>query len=352
MLQLDRSFPADDGDGDGTGREYRTDKCRAIRNRGKREEERWIIRSIRQILEGYEHVEYKFGRPTTFSFKTPVEVYGNNVDEVAMVSHDIAARIGEFPGIVDVKSSFEKGNPELQIIFDRDRLSKWNLDLMTLSNIIRQKIKGDVATQLNKGEREIDVRVFTHPLSETTIDEVKNLIVSNVNGIPILLSSVADVHVETGPNEIRRIGQKRAAVVTANLSGINLGTVAGRIDELLKSYPLPANVTAQISRENQEMRQSYRSLLFAFTLAIFLVYFVMAAQFESFVNPFIIIFTVPLGLIGLVLALALTGNIINIVVMIGIVMLSGIVVNNAIVLVDYIGQLRRAAGMDKFFSDR
>ncbi len=320
-----------------------------IKERGRREKEQEVISAIRQVLEEYRDVEYKFGRPTTFSFKTPVEVeiYGNDVDEVAMVSHDIAARIGKLPGVVDVKSSLEKGNPELQIIFDRDRLSKWDLDIITLSNIVRQKIKGDVATRLNKGEREIDIRVFTHPLSETTIDEVKSLIIAHVNGIPILLSSVAGVKVETGPNEIRRIGQKRAAVVTANLSGIDLGTVAGRIDEFLKTYPLPMNVSAQISGENQEMRQSYRSLLFAFALAIFLVYFVMAAQFESFVNPFIIIFTVPLGLIGVTLALFLTGNIINIVVMIGIVMLSGIVVNNAIVLVDYIGQLRKS-GMDKF----
>ncbi|MEW5806423.1 MAG: efflux RND transporter permease subunit [Acidobacteriota bacterium] len=320
-----------------------------MKNRGDRGEETRTIAAIRKILGEYKRVDYKFGRPTTFSFKTPVEVeiYGNEIDEVATVSRVLAVRIARIPGVVDVRSSLQKGNPELQIVFDRDKLSKWNLDLMTLSNVIRQKIKGDVATKLNRGEREVDIRIYTHPLSETTIDGVKNLIVANVGEIPIRLSSVADVRMETGPSEIRRIGQKRAAVVTANLSGIDLGSVSGKIENLLKDYPLPMNMTAQISGENQEMRRSYRSLLFAFALAIFLVYFVMAAQFESLLKPFIIMFTVPLGLVGVAIALLLTGSIINIVVMIGIVMLAGIVVNNAIVFIDCIGQLRKA-GRDKF----
>lgn len=322
-----------------------------MKERGNKEKENETIAKIRKILDGYHGVNHKFGRPTTFSFKTPVEVeiYGDNLKEIEMISQDIASRVSQIPGVVDVKSSLQKGNPELQIIFDREKLSKWNLDLMTLSNVIRQKIKGDVATRLNEGEREIDIRVRTHPLSETSVDEVENLIVADVNGIPIRLRAVADAIEARGPSEIRRIGQKRAAVVTANLSGIDLGTVSGKIDNVLKDYPFPLEVSAQISGENQEMMRSYRSLLFAFALALFLVYFVMAAQFESFLQPFIIIFTVPLGLIGVAIALSITGYIINIVVLIGIVMLSGIVVNNAIVLVDYIGQLR-AAGKDKFLA--
>ncbi len=320
-----------------------------MRERGSREKENNAIRRIRAILEDYEEVDYKFGRPTIFTFRTPVEVeiYGDNLDEVEMVSHDIASKVSQIPGVVDVKSSLQQGNPELQVIFDRDKLAKWNLDLLTLSNIVRQKIKGDIATRLNQGEREVDIRVRTHPLSETSIDEVKNLIIADVNGIPIRLRAVANVVVATGPSEIRRIGQRRAAVVTANLSGIDLGTVSGKIEKVLQDYPFPLNVSAQISGENQEMSRSFRSLLFAFALAIFLVYFVMAAQFESFIRPFIIIFTVPLGLIGVAIALSLTGNIINIVVLIGMVMLSGIVVNNAIVMIDYIGQLR-ATGKEKF----
>ncbi len=320
-----------------------------MKERGSKEKENYTIKKIRAILADYEEVDYKFGRPTIFTFRTPVEVeiYGDSLDEVMMVSHDIASKVSQIPGVVDVKSSLQKGNPELQVVFDRDKLSKWDLDLLTLSNIVRQKIKGDVATRLNQGEREIDIRVRTHPLSETSIDEVENLIIADVDGIPIRLRSVADVIVATGPSEIRRIGQRRAAMVTANLSGIDLGSVSGKIDQILQEYPFPLNVSAQISGENQEMNRSFRSLLFALALAIFLVYFVMAAQFESFLRPFIIIFTVPLGLIGVVIVLSLTGNIINIVVLIGIVMLSGIVVNNAIVLVDYIGQLR-AEGKDKF----
>jgi HAE1 family hydrophobic/amphiphilic exporter-1 len=178
------------------------------------------------------------------------------------------------------------------------------------------------------------------------VDEISQMIVGQRAGVPIFLKSVANVRVAEGPTEIRRIGQKRTAVISGNLSGRDMGAVAADIRAELKALALPGGVIARLSGQEEEMARSLNSLLLAMALAIFLVYLVMASQFESFLHPFVIIFTLPLGAIGVIVALFLTGTSINIVAMIGMVMLAGIVVNNAIVLIDAINQ-RRNEGMDK-----
>jgi HAE1 family hydrophobic/amphiphilic exporter-1 len=147
---------------------------------------------------------------------------------------------------------------------------------------------------------------------------------------------------QEGPSEIRRIGQDRAAVVSGNLSGRDMGAVAQDVREIVSEQVFPVSVTAVLSGQEEERAEALNSLLMALALAIFLVYLVMASQFESFLHPFVIIFTLPLGAIGVIGALALTGRSINIVAMIGAVMLAGIVVNNAIVLVDAVNQRRRS----------
>jgi HAE1 family hydrophobic/amphiphilic exporter-1 len=169
---------------------------------------------------------------------------------------------------------------------------------------------------------------------------VEGLIVDQRSGTPVYLASVATISRELGPTEIRRIGQKRAAIVSANLEGRTLGSAADDIRAVLREYVFPVNVVAGLSGQEEERQRSFASLLLALGLALFLVYLVMAAQFESFLHPFIILFTVPLGGIGAILALVLARQPINVVVMIGLVMLGGIVVNNAIVLIDAVNKLR------------
>jgi HAE1 family hydrophobic/amphiphilic exporter-1 len=166
------------------------------------------------------------------------------------------------------------------------------------------------------------------------------MIVAQREGRPIVLSAVAAVLQADGPSEIRRIGQKRTVVIAGNLAGRDMGAVAADVRAALRALPLPAGVVAGLSGQEEEMQRSFRSLLLALALAVFLVYLVMASQFESFLQPFIVMFTVPLGAIGAVYALALTGHTINIVAIIGAVMLAGIVVNNAIVLIDAVHRLR------------
>jgi HAE1 family hydrophobic/amphiphilic exporter-1 len=219
------------------------------------------------------------------------------------------------------------------------------LNLGTISDTVRTKIQGAVATRFTEGDREIDIRLRSLAHGAADVNDVQDLIVAHVDGRPIFLKSVAAIEITEGPIEIRRIGQRRAAVISGNLSGRDMGAVAGDVRQRLGALALPASVTASLSGQEEELQRSFRSLALAMGLAIFLVYLVMASQFESFLHPFVIIFTLPLGAIGVILALAATGKTISVVAIIGAVMLAGIVVNNAIVLIDAVNQ-RRRSGME------
>ncbi|HUG52837.1 MAG TPA: efflux RND transporter permease subunit [Vicinamibacteria bacterium] len=303
-----------------------------------------VIGRLRQALAEIPQARVKFQRPSYFSFRTPVEVevFSDRLDDLHQVAGALRDRVSSLPGLVDVKSSAELGNPELQVRFDRDALARLGLDLSRVSATVRGKVRGEVATRFNEGDREIDILVRTAGGGDVRADEVERVIVDHRQGTPIYLGSVARISRELGPSEIRRIGQRRAAVVSANLApGTSLGGAASGIREVLRAYPFPASVLASLSGQEEERQRSFSSLLFALGLALFLVYLVMASQFESLVHPLVILFTVPLAAIGVVGALLVFRQPVNVVVMIGVVMLGGIVVNNAIVLVDAVRQLRQ-----------
>ncbi len=312
------------------------------------EDEAAVIAQLRQNLEKVEQARFELERPSVFSFRTPVEIelYGDRLEELHAAAELIKGELGEVAGLVDVKSSAELGNPELQVGFRRDQLARLGLDLAAVAATVRNKVQGDVATRLTRGEREIDILVRSVQLGEATLDDVGNLILAERDGVPIRLKAVADLRLAEGPAEIRRLGQKRAALISADLAGRDMGAVAADLRRLIAKAPLPAGVTADLGGQQQEMERSLNSLLFALALAVFLVYLVMASQFESFVQPLVIIFTLPLGAIGVIGALALSGRTVNVVALIGAVMLAGIVVNNAIVLVDAVNRLRRDQGLE------
>ncbi len=339
-------------------------------------DEQAVADLLRQRLAGAEEASFEFERPSVFTFRTPVEVevYSDNLEELHAASSQLKERLDEVPGIVDLKSSAELGNPELQVTFNRQQLVQLGLDLSQVAATVRGKVQGEVATRLTQGDREIDVLVRSVEAGSASVEEVQDLIVGQrevggtrlvsertqsgrlvdreiatgaAHSVPIRLKSVAEIRLASGPSEIRRIGQKRAAVLAGNLTGRDMGAVATDIEETLRAAALPLGATAAMGGQQEEMARSIRSLLLAMGLAVFLVYLVMASQFESFLHPFVIIFTLPLGAIGVILALAATGNTVNVVALIGAVMLAGIVVNNAIVLVDAVNRLRREEGLSK-----
>ncbi len=312
------------------------------------DQEENIIKDVRNRLMKIPDMDFKMSRPTLFSFKTPVEVEirGYDLTSLSQISREVAFEMMKVPGLSDVEASIQKGYPEVRIYYDRDQLARYGLSVFDVASLVRNKVLGEVATEYREEDRKIDIRVRLRDTDRQGIDDLKRLIVNPGDEIPIPLSAVADIRVQEGPNEIRRIDQQRAALITANLDGIDLGSATRAMYEIFEKITLPADFSFDISGQNREMETSTKSLYFAMALAIFLVYVVMASQFESLVHPLVIIFTIPLALIGVILVLYAVGISISVMVFIGFIMLVGIVVNNAIVLIDYINTLRKR-GMAK-----
>jgi HAE1 family hydrophobic/amphiphilic exporter-1 len=308
----------------------------------RRGEER-VAGRLRETIEGLPGVTYEFERPSLLKFKNPieVEVYAYDLDSLRTASAQIAREVARVRGLTDVEASVRLGDPEVQITFDRDRLASLQLDPAQASRLVRNAVQGEAATQFSDIDRKLDVRVRATENERSQVTQLANLEVGRNEGQPVLLGAVANVAVERGPSEIRRISQQRAAVVSGNLVGRDLGSAAKDIEARLASLDLPPGVRAHLAGQNRELAESSNSLRFALLLAVFLVYLVMASQFESLLHPFVVMFAIPLGIVGVVAALFLTGTSISVMVLIGLVILAGIVGNNAIVLVDCANQLRK-----------
>jgi HAE1 family hydrophobic/amphiphilic exporter-1 len=314
----------------------------------KRIDEEMVMAQLRKNMDNLPGLQYKFARPTLFSFKTPIEIEiaGFDLDHLKKVSGEITRRMEASSRFADVKSTMESGHPEIQIHFDRERAAALGLAVYQVADRVVNKVRGEVATRYSWHDRKIDVLVRAREEERNSVEKIRKLVVNPESDRPVPLEAVADIVVDTGPGEIRRVDQERVALVTANLREGDLGSAAQEINIIISQVPMPNGLSASLTGQNEEMAVSFRSLQFALLLAIFLVYLVMASQFESFLHPFVILFTIPLALIGAVFALWITGATISVVVFIGLILLAGIVVNNAIVLLDFINQLR-AKGMSK-----
>ena len=313
-----------------------------------REDEDRVMGLMRKDLQAVPDLQYKFFRPTLFTFKTPVEieVAGYDLRSLKKVSNEIAAKLESDPRFADVKSTMKSGHPEIQIRFDREKAASLGFQVYEIADRVVSKVRGDIASRYSWRDRKIDILVRAKESDRNSVEKIRKLIINPESDRPVTLESVADITLDTGPGEIRRVDQERVALVSANLNYGDLGTAAEEINVIIAGIPMPAGLGVRIAGQNQEMARSFKSLQFALLLAIFLVYLVMASQFESFLHPFVILFTIPLALIGAVWALYITGSTISVVVFIGLILLAGIVVNNAIVLIDLINQLRDG-GMEK-----
>ncbi len=313
-----------------------------------RQREEDLMDQLRRALDRQPQLEYRFGRPSYFSFRTPVEVEirGYNLSLLERLADELTRRMGRIRGLSDIKSSTEGGNPELQIRFDRDRLAAYGLTLSQVAGTVRAKVQGAVATDIQREDRSIDIRLRAEESFRDSIRDLAALTVFQSGKTAVPLAAVAEIEEVEGPAEIRRSEGERVAVITANLVDRDLGSVSEEIAGALAAMRLPTGYDYRIGGQRQEMETSFDSMRLAILLAVFMVYLVMASQFESLLHPFVILFSVPLAIIGVVATLWLVGVTISIVVLIGAILLAGIVVNNAIILVDYTNQLRRK-GMAK-----
>jgi HAE1 family hydrophobic/amphiphilic exporter-1 len=319
-----------------------------MRTGAGREAEERVIDNMREALRRLPGVQFEFSRPALFSFSSPlqIEVTGYDLDRLESVNKLIVNALESSDRFTDIKTTVEEGNPEIQIVFDQERAAKLGLAVRDVADRVVANVRGELATRYTWRDRKIDVLVRSVDTREASVEEIKQLIVNPTSARPVPLEAVADVRIARGPAEIRRVNQERVAIITADLAFGDLGAGVLELQRIIDSIPMPAGMAAIVTGQSEEMEASFRSMQFALALAIFLVYLVMASQFESLLHPFVILFTIPLALVGAVLALYLTGTSINVVAFIGVIMLAGIVVNNAIVLIDLINQLR-ANGMEK-----
>jgi HAE1 family hydrophobic/amphiphilic exporter-1 len=307
-----------------------------------------LIEDLRTNAKKIAGLEATFSSPELLSFDKPleIEIQGYDLNSLRSVSDEILKRLRNSDRFADVESSLERGHPEIQIYFDQERAASLGLTVKQVSDQVVGKIRGRVATRYSWRDRKIDVLVRVAEEERQSIDSVRNLIINPESDHPVPLSAVAKILVAEGPAEIRRSDQERVALIRANLAHGDLGSAVADAENLLDNLSMPYGLSMKITGQSEEMDASFKSLLFALALAVFLVYLVMASQFESLVHPFVILFSIPLAAVGVALALWLTDTRLSVIVFIGLIMLAGIVVNNAIVLVDLINQLR-SRGLDR-----
>ena len=316
----------------------------AMTGGGSARTEAALTERLRETMQQHPGVQVDFARPALFSFSTPLEVElrGQDMATLERAGQALAAMLRNNPHYADVKSTVEEGFPEIQIRFDQERAGALGLTTRQIADVVVKKVRGDVATRYSFRDRKIDVLVRAQEGDRASVESIRRLIVNPGSTRPVTLDAVAEVVATNGPSEIHRADQTRVAVVSANLRDIDLGGAVREVQDMVGKQPLGAGVGMHIGGQGEELADSARSLLFAFGLAIFLVYLVMASQFESLLHPFVILFTIPLALVGAILALMLTGKPISVVVFIGLILLVGLVTKNAIILIDKVNQLREA----------
>ncbi len=315
-------------------------KLSVVMNDTKREPE--LTEKLRKTVQQWPEAQVDFARPELFALSPPleIEIEGNNLESIRVAGNRLAGMLRESPHYADVKSTVEQGFPEIQILFDQDRAAALGLTTRQIADAVVNKVRGNVATRYSFRDRKIDVLVRVQESERASVNDIRRLIVNPSGNKPVELGAVAEVVATTGPSEIHRADQRRVAIVSANLRDIDLGKAITEVQSMVAKNPLGTDVGMRIGGQGEELGESIRSLLFAFGLAIFLVYLVMASQFESLLHPFVILFTIPLALVGAVAALMLSRSPISVVVFIGLILLVGLVVKNAIILIDKVNQLR------------
>jgi hydrophobic/amphiphilic exporter-1 (mainly G- bacteria), HAE1 family len=308
-----------------------------------------VVERIRRRLAAVPDLDARVTRPVLFSTRTPieVEVHGDDLARLKEVGDRVRDELAAMPQLADVESSLVSGAPEVQVVYDRDLLARYGLDLRQVAEQVRNQVQGFEATRYNLVDRRIPIVVRLAEANRSSVADVRELRVNPGGERPIPLDAVADVRLGEGPSEVRRVDGQRVALISANLAEGSLGEAVAAIEARLdRVIDWPADMTFFLAGQSEEWERSRGSLYLALALSIFLVYVIMAAQFESLVQPFVILFTIPLAFVGTVAALWLLSIPLSIVVFLGMIMLAGIVVNNAIVLIDYVNTLR-GRGMER-----
>jgi len=307
-----------------------------------------VSQVLRDAARNIPELDAKIAHPELFSFKTPLEIElsGYDLAQLKQSADKLVNALGRSDRFSDLNTTLRDGQPEISIHFDHARLAALGMDAPTVANRIAQRVGGTIASQFTVRDRKVDILVRSELSERDQISDIESLIINPNSPQPIPLSAIASIDLQTGPSAINRISQQRVAIVSSNLAYGDLSEAVIEAQQILTKQQLPSSIQARFGGQNEEMEHSFKSLNIALILAIFLVYLVMASQFESLLHPLLILIAVPMAVAGSIIGLFITGTHLSVVVFIGLMMLAGIVVNNAIVLVDRINQLRRE-GVDK-----
>ncbi|MFQ6109111.1 MAG: efflux RND transporter permease subunit, partial [Candidatus Aminicenantales bacterium] len=277
-----------------------------------------------------------------------IKIFGKDLGRLKETANMIVDEIKDVEGLRDVTHTLAEGKPEYHIRVRREQAYRLGLMVSQIANTVQTASLGKVATRFREGDEEVDIRVRFQEKFRDSLDDIRGIpIITPLNKV-VRLDQVATITQGEGPIRITRENQAREVAVTANIAGRDLGSIVRDIKSRISPIEraLPPGYFIEFGGQYEQMQEAFLIMAGAFALATLLVYMIMASQFESFVHPFVIMFTIPLALVGVVLALLLTGNAVNLPVLIGFVMLGGIAVNNGIVMVDYINQLK-ARGVEK-----
>ncbi len=273
-----------------------------------------------------------------------VEIYGYDIAKVDSFALKVKELMGRIPGLIDVTISREKGKPELWVEVDRKKAASLGLNMAQIASTLRTKFYGEVATKYREGGEEYDTFVRLQASDRQSIGDLENAFVTSLMGKQIPISSIARIVERRGSLTIQRKDQERVVYVGGSLYKQSLGKVVADLRKELGKISMPEGIDVAIGGSAQDQAESFRWLGIAMIVGIILVYMVMAAQFESLLDPFVILFSIPFAVVGVIWALFITGKTLSALSFVGMVMLVGIVVNNAIVLVDYIN-IMRARGL-------
>ncbi len=270
-----------------------------------------------------------------------VEVRGHDLQMADMLAKQVKELVESTEGVTDARISRESGSPEELVLIDRQKAADMHLTVSGIANALQTILSGTNAGYYRQAGDEFTILVKLRDAEKKDLRDILDLTITNSNGDPVVLRNVVNVRPRSGPVMIERKDQERMVTISADVSGRNLGSVLDEIGNKLRTIPVPPDFNIGFGGDYEEQQKSFHELLLSCVLALVLVYMVMACQYESLRDPFVVMFSVPLAAIGVILMLLLTGTTFNIQSFIGCIMLGGIVVNNAILLVDHTNLLRR-----------
>ena len=272
-----------------------------------------------------------------------IEISGDDYDTLEMIAGDLAAQVSQLEDAVDVKSSLADTVPQVKVTMNREAAAQYGLTAASVGGAVRSELTGSTATTVTINNKEYDVVVKGSGSAAESLDALRSMPITTAFGGTVPLSAVADVSIEQSPQTISRSNQTRQVSVTGSTISGNTAAITAQVQEILDNYSLPEGYTAQTNGSYEDMMDSFTDLLLVLLVAIGLVYFVLAVQFESFLMPVMVMMILPVAFSGALFALPLTGKDLSMISLVSLIMLSGTVVNSSIILVEYI-KIRRAMG--------